>query len=108
MWSGPGTAGRRVPGELENEQEKELDTKPTSIAGVLRRQPERRSRRVFRSSYAKASENLEEDLAMQYVAMCQQRTFVSTVKGTQVREHCRRHRVHRNESVRDVPCRHSS
>jgi phage terminase large subunit GpA-like protein len=38
-------------GDLENVQQKEFNTIDASIAGILRRQPERRSRRVFRSSY---------------------------------------------------------
>jgi phage terminase large subunit GpA-like protein len=36
---------------LEHEQAKEPDAPSASIAGVLRRRPEQRSRRVFRSSY---------------------------------------------------------
>ena len=40
-----------APELLEDEQAKEPDAPSASIAGVLRRRPERRSRRVFRSSY---------------------------------------------------------
>jgi phage terminase large subunit GpA-like protein len=39
------------PAAVEDELAIEPDAVPTSIAGVLRRRPERRSWRVFRSSY---------------------------------------------------------
>jgi phage terminase large subunit GpA-like protein len=40
-----------VPDPLQDEQPKEPEGAPVNIAGVLRRRPEQRSRRVFRSSY---------------------------------------------------------
>ena len=40
-----------APALLEHEKAKEADAPAASIAGVLRRRPEQRSRRVFRSSY---------------------------------------------------------
>jgi phage terminase large subunit GpA-like protein len=40
-----------APELLEFKRAKELDTPSASIAGVLRRRPEQRNRRVFRSSY---------------------------------------------------------
>ena len=40
-----------APESSEDEKAIELDDSPASIAGVLRRRPERRGRRVFRSSY---------------------------------------------------------
>jgi phage terminase large subunit GpA-like protein len=39
------------PDPPEDEQSKEPDVASTSIAGVLRRRPEHRRRRVFRSTY---------------------------------------------------------
>ena len=40
-----------APTDVEGEHATESDAVPISIAGVLRRRSERRSRRVFRSSY---------------------------------------------------------
>jgi hypothetical protein len=39
------------PSPPEDEPAIESDTVPATVAGVLRRRPERRGRRVFRSSY---------------------------------------------------------